>query len=771
MPKETVFSIEGVNCAQCAPDIEHTVSRMKGVVSAQVLVGASQLVVEYEGELDSEEVVRLVGAHGYKVHPALSGRTVTVYVEGMDCIDELRVIEKKLKGLSAVIGYQVNFVNQKLEINYDPLRTSPQDIVRAISETGMKARMERPKAGEKSWWQDNRVRLVFLSGIIILLAFLAERLWLSDGWVWTMYVAAIISGGYFPARMAIAGARSRTLNIYTLLVVATIGAISLGFWFEAALLVFAYTWGAVLETFAVDRARSSLRRLMDMVPKEATVRRDGAETSIPVGQVKVDEVVIVRPGERVPLDGLVVAGTSSVDQSAITGESIPVSKAPGDLVFAAGVNQRGALEVRVSKVFQDTTLSRIVHSVERAEVKKSSYQRFSERFGRVYTPAIFVLAVLVAALPPLFGQPFHQWFYRALVVLVVSCSCGLALSVPMAVLAAISNGAGKGILIKGGADLESAGTVEVVVFDKTGTLTVGRPAVTDIIPVTGGVMTSMELLSLAASVEARSEHPLADAIMRRAREEGLEAAPAQGFESFPGLGARGDIGGKTFYVCNRKMCERLKIPTDKVDEDMSRLEREGKTIDLVTSETVVLGVIAVADQVRKEARDTVKALRKMGIRRVVMLTGDNEGTAKVIAEQVGVDEYRAQLLPQDKVDAIQELKLKYGKVAMVGDGVNDAPAMLVADVGIAMGAAGTDIALETADLALMADDLSKVPEAFKLSRRATRNIRQNIAVSLAVIALVVALALLGKLNLVPGVIANEGSALMVMANALRLLRG
>ncbi|MDO8691483.1 MAG: cation-translocating P-type ATPase, partial [Dehalococcoidia bacterium] len=461
---------------------------------------------------------------------------------------------------------------------------------------------------------------------------------------------------------------------------------------------------------------------------------------------------------------------SSVDQSAITGESIPVAKGPGDSVFAASVNQRGSLEVRVAKAFQDTTLARIVHFVERAEAKKSSYQHFSERFGKVYTPLIFVLAFAVAVIPPLFGQPFEEWFYRALVVLVVSCSCGLALSVPMAVLAAISNGARKGILIKGGADLEAAGKVDVVAFDKTGTLTIGLPTVTDVIPLTDGGNPAPDILFLAAAVESRSEHPLSEAILRRAREQGLDIVPAADFEAMPGLGARGTVAGKTFYVGNKRMCQRLSIPTEKTEKELARLEQEGKSTALVTSETEVLGILAVADQVREEAKSTVKALKRSGIKRVVMLTGDNEGTARAIAAQVGVDEYRAQLLPEDKVKAVQDLKAKYGRVAMIGDGINDAPAMIVADVGIAMGAAGTDIALETADLALMADDLSKVPEAFKLSRRAMNNIRQNIVVSLTIVALVVTLALVGRITLVPGVIVNEGSALLVMANALRLLR-
>ncbi|MEW6034532.1 MAG: cation-translocating P-type ATPase [Chloroflexota bacterium] len=695
-------------------------------------------------------------------------RPVVLYVEGMDCADELRVVEKKLKGLAGVQHYQVNLANQRLEITHDPSRLTAQDIIRAIAETGMKARPERRQAESKPWWQDNRVRLIFLSGLLILAAFISERLGLGDMVERSLYGTAILAGGYFPARMALATLRARTLNIYTLLIVATAGALSLGFWGEAALLVFAYTWGAVMETYAAERARSSLKKLMELVPREALVRRGGEEVLLPVQEVEVGDVVIVRSGEKFPLDGTVMAGTSSVDQSPITGESIPVSKTPGDAVFAGSINQRGSLEVKATKLAQDTTLAKIVHMVERAGARKSSYQRFSEQFGRIYTPATFLLALAVAIVPPLLGQPVTPWFYRALVVLVVSCSCGLALSVPMAVLTAVSNAATKGILVKGGADLEAAGTVDVVVFDKTGTLTTGLPRVTDVVPLHSP---TTSVLSLAAAVESRSEHPLASAILRKAREEGLEATPAREFQALPGLGARGTVAGNVYYVCNSRLCQQMSISLDGTDKEVQRLEQEGKTVALVTSDREVLGILAVADQLRPEAKAAMAALKRAGVKRLAMLTGDNETTAQAIAEQAGVDEYRAQLLPEDKVAAVRELKREYGMVAMVGDGVNDAPAMAVADVSIAMGAAGTDIALETGDLALMSDDLSRLPLALNISRRAIAVIRQNIAASLGVVALVVSLALLGKIDLVPGLLVNEGSALLVMANSLRLLRG
>jgi Cd2+/Zn2+-exporting ATPase len=768
MARERSFRVEGMDCGDCALKIESAVSRIKGVASAQVLLSSSKLVVKPASDgLDVAEVVKAVERLGYKAEPEESTRTISLYVEGMDCADEVAVIEKKLKRLDGILSFEVNLASEKLEATYDPSRLSSQDVLKSIAETGMKARLAKPKVKNRAWWRDTRVRLIAVSGVFLLTAFLLEQFGLDHSIARFIYGAAIVVGGYYPAKMAVAGLRARTLNIYTLLVVATVGAIVLGFWDEAATLVFVYTWGAVMETYATDRARGSLRLLMELVPREALVKRDGQELTLPVEEVQVGETVIVRPGEKVPLDGVVVTGSSSVDQAPITGESIPVSKVAGDTVFAGCINQRGSLEVKVSKLSQDTTLARIIHSVERSESKKSSYQHFAERFGRIYTPIMFGVAAVVAVVPWLLGQPSTPWVYRALVVLVVSCSCGIALSVPISVLAAVSAAARKGVLIKGGADLEAAGSVDVVVFDKTGTLTIGLPRVTDVVPLNGS---APNLLSVAASVESRSEHPLADAILREAREEGVEVTPLADFEALVGLGAKGTVDGKVYYVCNRMQCDRMSIPLGKAEKELARLENEGKTAVLVIGHGEILGIIAVADQLRPEAKDAIARLKKMGIKRVAMLTGDNEGTARAIASQAGIDEFRSQLLPENKVDAVRELKQKHHKIAMVGDGVNDAPAMAAADVGIAMGAAGTDVALETADLALMSDDLSKIPYAFAISRKAMAIIKQNVAASLAIVALVVTLALIGKIGLVPGLLINEGSALIVMLNGLRLLR-
>jgi Cd2+/Zn2+-exporting ATPase len=562
--------------------------------------------------------------------------------------------------------------------------------------------------------------------------------------------------------------RTLTLNIRLLMTIGAIGAIFLGLWEEAALLVFIYSLGDVLEAYAVDKARGAIRALMELVPKEALVLRDGNESVLPTEEIGIGDVVIVRPGEKIPLDGKVVSGSSFVDQAPITGESIPVEKKAEDEVFAGAINQRGSLEIEVTKKSTDTTLARIIHSVEEAQTKKSSYQRFGERFGKYYTPAMFVLGIGVALFPPLlFGGEWSAWFYRALVVFVVSCSCGLALSVPVAVVAAISNAARNGVVFKGGAYLEVAQELKAIAFDKTGTLTIGRPALTDIISYNN--FSEEEVLALAGSIESRSEHPLAEAIVRKAKEEEVSLRRLEDFEAMAGLGVKARVNGNLYFVGSGRLFHEKGISLVRAQNQVSRLENEGKTAVLLGDEQTLLGILAVADNLRAEAKEAIKILRKSGIK-TVMLTGDNEGTAKAIAGQAGVDEYLAQLLSEDKVEAVKRLKERFGKVAMVGDGINDAPAMAVSDVGIAMGAAGTDVAMETGDIALMSDDLSKIVYALRLSRRSISNIRQNIIASLAIVALLVPAALIGWLDLVPGLLLNEVSALIVIVNGLRLLR-
>jgi Cd2+/Zn2+-exporting ATPase len=540
-------------------------------------------------------------------------------------------------------------------------------------------------------------------------------------------------------------------------------------WQEAAILIFVVLPGRCTESYAVDKARGALRSLVELAPKQALVRRREGESMLAVEDIAVGDVVVVRAGERIPMDGKVVVGSSFVDQAAVTGESIPVRKTIGDEVFAGTMNQNGSIEIEVTGRLQKTKLSKIICSVEEAQAKKTSYQRFSDAFGTYYTPAMFALGVLVAVVPPLFfDQSWHDFLLRGLVVFVVSCSCGLALSVPGAVVASMAHAARHGTLFKGGSYIETVSRLRAIAFDKTGTLTIGRPEVTDILSL--GDVTETELLAVTGAIEARSVHPIAAAIVRRAKEEDAGiVAGAGAFEEISGRGIAAVHEGRRFVIGNVRFQEAEGIVIDaEARVTLSHLEGEGKTVVMVGREGVLIGLIAVADKVRPAARAAVERLKHSEVR-TIMLSGDNERSAAAVAAQVGVDEYHAELLPTDKVELLKQLRDKYELVGMVGDGINDAPAMAVADVGIAMGAAGTDIAVEAGDVVLMSDDLQKVGYLRELSSRAVRAIRWNIGISLANVAFMVVMALLGYLGLVTGLLLNEASALFVILNALRLL--
>lgn len=697
-------------------------------------------------------------------------KEVILSVKGLDCEDEARLIRGALDGVKGIKGYEINIMARAVKVSFDQEAISLQDILKVIKKTGMAAssKKERPKR-IVVWWKEPRILTLSICGILILVTFLLEHiLGLTHGKAAFLYGLATIIGGYYPAKMGLTALKTLTPNIRTLMVAGALGAVSLSLWEEAALLVLIYSLGDVLEAYAADRVRNAVRALMGLASKEALVKRDGRETVLPLDDVKVGDTLIIKPGERIPLDGVVITGSSSVDQAPITGESIPVSKGAGDDLFAGSLNQKGSIEVRVTKPFEDTTLGRIIHYVEEAEARKSSYQRFGEIFGRYYTPSMFLLSLGVMLIPTILVGGFQEWFYRGLVVLVVSCSCGIALSIPVSVVAAISNAARHGVLIKGGAHLEAASRIRAIAFDKTGSLTIGKPVVTDIIPF--GETTEDDVLKLSASIESRSEHILADAVLSKAKEKEIPVNELEGFEAIPGLGAKAVINGKTHCIGSMALCSRLGVLTGEAEARIKKLEGQGKTVIVLTGEKSLMGIIAVRDELRPEAKDALKRLKEMGIRANIMLTGDNEQIARVVSDESGVDRYMAQLLPEEKVDAVRALKEEFGLVGMVGDGVNDAPAMATSDLGIAMGAAGTDVAIETGDVVLMADNLSKLPYVIDLSKRTVNNIKQNIGLSMTVIAFLVPMALGGLIGLVPGLLINEVGGLLVIINGLRLLR-
>ncbi|HEY5386647.1 MAG TPA: cation-translocating P-type ATPase, partial [Thermoleophilia bacterium] len=661
---------------------------------------------------------------------AETSETLTLRIEGMDCACEGQLLEREFGGVPGVTRYDVDVVAQKAHVTYDPSRATTQDILRSVSATGMTASLAREHRQRSTWWRERQQLALYGCGITIVIAFVLSLLGAAPLLSDALYFLAVVIGVYYPARKALIALLNLTPTIHLLMLIGSGGAMILGMWAESAILIFVYSLGDVLESYAVDKARGAIRSLIALMPKEALVRVDGREVLMETENIHVGDIVIVRPGERVPVDGTVAQGASFVDEAAVTGESIPVRKNPGDDVFAGTINQNGSMEVQVDKPASETMLSKIIMSVEEAQAKKTSYQTFSDNFGKYYTPAMFVLGVLVATVPPLFfDAAWHPFILRGLVVFVVSCSCGLALSVPTAVVAAMANAARNGTVFKGGAYLEVIDKVKVIAFDKTGTLTIGRPEVTDV--QTFGDTAREDLLRLAGAIESRSGHPLAAAVARKAKEsEALSGVSVEGFQEVSGLGVTARIGGRRYILGNPRFQQESDVSVAEVQDAVTRLEDEAKTVVVVSEDGRLIGLLGIADTVRPGARDVIERLRRAGIR-TVMLTGDNERSARAIADQLGIDEHFAGLLPTDKVDVLKELRQKHGSVAMVGDGINDAPAMAVSNVGIAMGAAGSDVAVEAGDVVLMSDDLLKIGYLRELSAKAVRTIRQNIVISLA----------------------------------------
>ena len=691
-------------------------------------------------------------------------------IEGMDCHDEVTILERRLKHVLGFEGLTADVINQRLRVKYDAARVASADLVSAIAQTGMRAWLhhERPVAPLDGGGR-RRLLLVAASGVSLAAGLALEH---AAGWpaaALLAFLASIACGSALTLRRAISAARAFSLDINVLMLIAVAGAAALGEWSEAATVIFLFALAQWLETRSMERTRRAIRELMDLAPVEALVRRDGVERRVDVSDLRVGETLVVRPGEKIPLDGRIMTGTSQVNQAPITGESVPVDKRAGDEVFAGTINGTGALEVSVTRVGRDTTLGRIISLVEVAQAQRAPAQAFVERFARYYTPAVIVLAVAVAAGPPaILGQPLAPWIYRALVLLVISCPCALVISTPVSIVSALAGAARRGVLVKGGLHLERAAAIATVALDKTGTLTSGRPEVVGVIPINGA--RPSEVLRCAVALEARSEHPIAGAILRYARATGESAPAAPGFHALPGLGAEATVDGSRVLVGNHRLFAERGLLSPWIDDQLERIGHAGQTAVLVAAGGTTIGVVGIADRVRDGARRAVDQLRRDGVGRIVMLTGDNLNTARAIAADLGVDEFRAELLPEDKVHAIAALRAKYGAVAMVGDGVNDAPALAAADLGIAMGAAGSDAALETADVALMADDLMKIPYVLRLGRATVRNVKTNIAVSLALKGAFLALGVAGLATLWMAVVADMGASLLVIANGLRLLR-
>ncbi len=697
-----------------------------------------------------------------------SERTV-VRVEGMDCASCAVTVEKRVGQLPGVYRAVVNFAAGRLDAEHAP-GVALEEIERAVEEAGFG--VGRVQEIDKTpFWRTPRALLTLGSALLFALGLALGLAGAPEAARTGVYAAAIAVGGASIFRAALAGLRARHLDMNVLMSAATIGAAGIGEWAEAASVVILFAAGNALQVYAIDRTRGAVRALIRLAPDEVLVRRDGSERVVPAGEVAVGETIVVRPGERLAVDGEILEGTSTVDEAPVTGESVPVEKGPGDTVYSGSLNGSGGLLVRAARRAKDSTLQRIVRLVEEAQARKAPAEQFVDRFSRIYTPLVVAIAASLALLPSLLGEPFEVWFYRALALLIIACPCALVISTPVTVVSAIGAASRRGILVKGGAALEAAGRLKALAFDKTGTLTEGRPEVSRVVALGGH--DEAEVTRLAAALERRSEHPLAHAILAAA--EGLEehgsGLPAvTNFRALAGRGAEAEIRGRRYLIGSPRLFAERDIPLHEAGEAreaIKAVEDAGETpVILGVEERGPLAVFGLSDTPRPDAWATLESLRAAGVEDLVMLTGDAEAPAKRMAGELGIS-YRAGLLPEQKVEAVRELAAKNGTVGMVGDGVNDAPA-LASSVGFAMGAAGTDVALETADIALMQDDLPRLAEAVKLSRAAGRIIKQNIAVSLLIKGLFVLLAPFGLVALWLAVLADMGTSIAVTLNGLRL---
>ncbi|HEX20711.1 MAG TPA: cadmium-translocating P-type ATPase [Acidiferrobacteraceae bacterium] len=760
-----------MDCPDCASKIEKVLNGLPGITAAQVDFASETLSAQLDTPQQADALRRAVRTLGYDITDQSNRVSSVLEVQGMDCAEEKTLVEKALKDLSGLERFEINLMTARLTVIHDSATLPVAQIITALADVGLRATtFGAPTASGKLWQRHGRLLSTIAAGVFVAVGLVLHLLVGQEGvWEKSLYVLAIVSGGWFIARKGVAAIRHGAMDMNFLMTVAVIGALIIDAWDEAAMVVFLFALAQVLEGRAMDRARHAVRALMNLAPPVALRIQDDTETTVAVDQIQIGDVIRIRPGEKIPLDGAIIDGRSAVNQAPITGESVPVDKAAGDTVFAGAINGSGSLDVRVSHKSTDTTLAHIIHLIEQAQSARAPAQAFVDRFSKIYTPAVLVLAALIALLPPLlFDQSLADWFYRALVLLVIACPCALVISTPVAIVSGLARGARAGVLLKGGVHLENAGHLKAIAFDKTGTLTIGRPEVQTTILLNN--TSEAELLGVAASLETRSEHPLALAILDYAKERNVSASKLEDFQALPGRGVEALVDGQRCLLGNHRLFEERGLCTAETEIMLGEQERQGQTVVIVGNDRQILGLIAIADSVRPEARGVVTRLHQLGIAHITMLTGDNQGTAWAIAGQLGIDSPKAELLPADKVTAIQQLVQRFGQVGMVGDGVNDAPAMAAATTGIAMGAAGTDAALETADVVLMGDDLTRLPFAIRLSRTTLSVIRSNITLALGLKAIFLVLAVLGLATLWMAVFADAGASLLVIANSLRLLR-
>ncbi|MDQ2684120.1 MAG: cadmium-translocating P-type ATPase, partial [Chloroflexota bacterium] len=730
--KTARIAIGGMDCADCARTISASVESIPGVrsVAVNVATGAADITWD-EGTSPLPAVADRIRALGYSAETPAAAEPWTFDVSGMDCADCAQTIEVALRRNPSVASASVNFGLGRLSVVPADDRLTTSQVGQMVQAAGYRAalRADRPVRDHVPFWKARRTAETAAAAILWLAGFALEHSGAGRIVTAIPYLAAMALAGYPVARAALFSLRARRADMNVLMTIAAIGAVAIGEWGEGTSVLILFGIGLMLQTLSLDRTRRAISALMELAPDIATVIRNGSTEVVPVDEVGIGEMVLVRAGDRVPVDGEIVSGESALDQSSITGESIPVEVGPGNAAFSGSINGDGVLRIRTTRRAGESTLARIIHLVEEAQGSRAPAQAFVDRFAAIYTPIVVAAAIVIALVVPLFAGDWREWIFRALVLLVVACPCALVISTPVALVAAIGGASRRGVLFKGGAAIEALASVRSVAFDKTGTLTEGRPAVTSV--TTTGALDEDAVLALAAAVDSDSTHPIARGIVAAAAERGLPLPAAAGITNRPGLGAQATVDGETVVVGSRRAFPDFPAS---IAGKVVALEQRAATVVLVGTPRGVEGLIALADPVREASRNAVRDLRELGLT-PVMLSGDNHVTAAQVAAQVGVTDIRAELLPERKVDAIREIQGR-GPVAMIGDGVNDAPALATADVGIAMGVAGTDVALEAADVALMSDDLSRLPEAIRLARRTLATIRVNITAAILVKAIV-----------------------------------
>ncbi|EOV1697909.1 TPA: heavy metal translocating P-type ATPase [Yersinia enterocolitica] len=768
---QAVYRIENMDCPTEEALIRSKLAGLAGVVGLEFNLMQRTLAVQHKLPSLSpvEQALKAIGMQAVRTDEASAEQTTKITIAKMDCPTEEALIRNKLGTLAGVAELDFNLMQRTLSVRHT--EHALPDVLAVLQTLGFEAQVrytaETVSASfattPTNWWP---------LGISLVAALSAEAVyWFHYGSHWFVIVLALVAiftGGLSTYKKGWIALKNRNLNMNALMSIAVTGAMLIGHWPEAAMVMVLFALAEVIETKSLDRARNAIRGLLDMTPEQATVQQaDGTWREISAKQIAIGSRARVKPGERIALDGEVLEGRSTVNQAPITGESLPVEKSPGDPVFAGTINESGSFEYRVTAVASNSTLARIIHAVEAAQGSRAPTQRFVDQFARWYTPIVFALAIAVALLPPLFmGALWLDWIYRALVLLVVACPCALVISTPVSIVSGLAAAARHGILIKGGVYLEEGSKLRWLALDKTGTITHGKPAQTDFVP--WGSSLASDGRSIAASLAARSDHPVSKAVAQAAQTDAIALIDVDEFSALPGRGVQGKINGEVYHLGNHRMLEELGQCTPELEQRIAALETAGKTVVMLVGAKAVHALFAVADTIKESSRSAIAELHALGIN-TMMLTGDNSHTAQAIAAQAGIDRAQGNLLPDDKLREVELLAIK-GKVGMVGDGINDAPALARADIGFAMGAAGTDTAIEIADVALMDDNLRKIPTFVRLSRATAQVLMQNIVLALGIKAVFLVLTFTGQATMWMAVFADMGASLLVVFNGLRLLR-